>query len=119
MPRSAPTHRNNRRGDEPATARSPLRLRLGLAAGAGPIFTVAAWAAFAAAGSGSEPREGLLVVGAMCALAALTAYIDIVVLIRKLRRGEGRNGPAPRIPGPRTQAGITPADRVGPGPREP
>lgn len=115
MPRSTYAHAANRRGDEPATARSPLRLRLGLAAGAGPIFTFAAWAAFAAARSGAEPRAGLLTVGVMCALVAMTAFVDIVVLIRKLRRGEGRRGSAPRIPGPRRQAGATDADSVGPG----
>lgn len=112
MPRSAHRQHAGRRGDEPATARSPLRLRLGLAAGAGPVFTFAAWAAFAAAGSGVEPRDGILIVGVMCAVVALTAYVDIVVLVRKLRRGEGRSGCAPRIPGPRRQTGVSNADGV-------
>lgn len=80
-----------RTGTEPVTARSPLRLLL---AGAFlPLFTAAAvlfglWAA--ESGPGDSPGRGALVVlTVVCGVFALSAAVDLWVVIRRLRRERG------------------------------
>ncbi|MGW5972475.1 DUF6343 family protein [Streptomyces sp. NPDC055186] len=79
-----------RTGTEPVTARSPLRLRLLLAGAFLPLFTAAAvlfglWAA--ESGPGDSPGRGALVVlTVVCGVFALSAAVDLWVVIRRLRR---------------------------------
>ncbi len=79
-----------RTGTEPVTARSPLRLRLLLASVFVSLFIAGAvlfavWAAGADAGDspGSGPLTFLAVV---CGVLALTAALDLRVVLRRLRR---------------------------------
>jgi hypothetical protein len=74
-----------RAGDEPATARSPLRLRLVLAA-FGMLFCAAAaggllWVAAAA----TAHRLLWLVAAAVFAAAGLVAAVDLMVIVNRLR----------------------------------
>ncbi|MGW6220154.1 DUF6343 family protein [Streptomyces olivaceus] len=82
-----------RTGTEPATAQSPLRLRLVLSAVFLPLFLGRAaycgvWAA--GTGPGDSPGRGTLVaVAAVCAAFALLAVADLVVVAGRLRRERG------------------------------
>ncbi|MBL3666637.1 hypothetical protein JL475_11665 [Streptomyces sp. M2CJ-2] len=82
--------RRPRTGTEPVTARSPLRLRLLLAGAFLPLFTAAAvffglWAA--ESGPGDGPGRGeLVVITVACGALALSAAVDLWVVIRRLRR---------------------------------
>ncbi|MCA6091737.1 DUF6343 family protein [Streptomyces sp. SCA3-4] len=67
-----------RTGNEPITARSPLRLRCGLAAFGLVWATGGAWL-FAAAG---HPGWAIA-----CGVLALVALVDLVVVIRHIRQG--------------------------------
>ncbi|MET7765008.1 DUF6343 family protein [Streptomyces sp. NPDC005336] len=67
-----------RTGDEPLHARSPLRMRLWLAAW-GLVWTLGGAVAFAAAG-----RPGW---AAACAVLAALTLADLVFVIRHLRQG--------------------------------
>ncbi len=67
-----------RTGNEPITARSPLRLRLGLAL-FGLVVTGAGAAAFAVAG-----RVGWAVA---CGVVMVVTLVDIAVIIRHIRQG--------------------------------
>ncbi|MBT3150479.1 hypothetical protein HTV45_06180 [Streptomyces sp. CHD11] len=79
-----------RTGTEPVTARSPLRLRLALAGIFLPLFVAgcalfAVWAANA--GPGDSPGRGpLIFISAVCGFLALTAALDLAVVLRRLRR---------------------------------
>jgi hypothetical protein len=86
-----------RTGTEPATARSPLRLRLLLSRVFLPLFAVAGvlfglWAG--GSGPGDTPGRGVLVtVAALCGVLALVAALDVLVVARRLRReGSTRRG---------------------------
>ncbi|MFF6879985.1 DUF6343 family protein [Streptomyces sp. NPDC012474] len=82
-----------RTGTEPRTAQSPLGLRLLLSAVFLPLFLAAAsffgvWAA--RSGPGDSPDRVLLVaLAAACAALALTAVVDLWVVVRRLRRERG------------------------------
>ncbi|MEU3105100.1 DUF6343 family protein [Streptomyces griseoflavus] len=82
-----------RSGTEPVTARSPLRLRAVLAGVFLPLFVAgcalfAVWAADA--GPGDSPGRGpLIFIAAVCGFLALTALLDLVVVLRRLRRERG------------------------------
>ncbi|MCC2279260.1 MULTISPECIES: DUF6343 family protein [Streptomyces] len=67
-----------RTGNEPMTARSPLRLRCGLAAW-GALVTAAGTAAFALAG-----RPGWAVA---CGVLMLVTLVDLTMIIRHIRQG--------------------------------
>ncbi|GGP68547.1 DUF6343 family protein [Streptomyces abikoensis] len=67
-----------RTGNEPMTARSPLRLRFGLAS-FGLVWTAAGTAFFALAG-----RPGWAIA---CGVVMLVTVIDLVVIIRHIRQG--------------------------------
>jgi hypothetical protein len=67
-----------RTGDEPAHARSPLRMRLWLAAW-GLLWTAGGTVAFALAG-----RPGW---AAACAALAVITLIDLALIIRHIRQG--------------------------------
>jgi len=85
--------RSPRTGTEPVTARSPLRLRLLLAAVFLPLFVAGAtlfgaWAALS--GAGDSPGRGpLILLAAVCGVLALTALLDLLVVLRRLRRERG------------------------------
>lgn len=85
--------RSPRTGTEPVTARSPLRLRLLLAAVFLPLFlagtalfgTRAAWS-----DAGDSPGRGpLILLAVVCGVLALTALLDLAVVLRRLRRERG------------------------------
>lgn len=82
-----------RTGTEPVTARSPLRLRLLLAGIFLPLFLAgcalfAVWAADA--GPGDNPGRGpLTFLAVVCGVLALTALLDLLVVLRRLRRERG------------------------------
>ncbi|MFF4287392.1 DUF6343 family protein [Streptomyces sp. NPDC001633] len=90
-----------RSGTEPVTARSPLRVRLVLSAAAVVVFGAgtagfAVWSA--AAGTQDSPGPtALLVLAVICGMLVLLAALDLVVLVRRIRR-ERRPaaGPGPR-----------------------
>ncbi|MEV4442312.1 DUF6343 family protein [Streptomyces sp. NPDC049577] len=67
-----------RTGNEPVTARSPLRLRFGLAVW-GFLCTAAGTAAFAVAG-----RVGWAVA---CGVLALVTALDLTLIARHIRQG--------------------------------
>lgn len=67
-----------RTGNEPMTARSPLRLRFGLAS-FGLVWTAAGTALFALAG-----RPGWAIA---CGVVMLVTVIDLVLIIRHIRQG--------------------------------
>ncbi|MFH8449184.1 DUF6343 family protein [Streptomyces fungicidicus] len=85
--------RSPRTGTEPVTARSPLRLRLLLAAVFLPLFVAGAalfGARAALSGAGDSPGRGpLILLAAVCGVLALTALLDLVVVLRRLRRERG------------------------------
>jgi hypothetical protein len=70
--------RMHRTGCEPTQARSPLRLRLGLAI-CGMVWGVAAAVGFALAGLSGW--------AAVCAVIAALAAVDSLVVIRHIRQG--------------------------------
>ncbi|XIG80170.1 hypothetical protein C1N81_33150 [Streptomyces sp. SGAir0957] len=72
-----PTHLA-RTGDEPVTARSPLRLRLGLAL-FGFVWTAFGTVAFALTG---RPWWALA-----CGVLALITAVDVVMILRHIRQG--------------------------------
>jgi len=82
-----------RTGTEPVTARSALGLRLLLAAVYTPVFVAGAvffslWSA--SADPDTAPRPGsLAVVAGLCAVLALLAAIDLLVVLRRRRRERG------------------------------
>ncbi|MFL4909106.1 DUF6343 family protein [Streptomyces sp. MMS24-I2-30] len=93
-PRSGTTGRRMpRTGTEPVTARSALRLRLRLSGIFLPVFVAAAalfalWAADS--GPGDIPGGGVLVtLAAVFAALVLLAALDLLVVIRRLRRERG------------------------------
>ncbi|WP_320781632.1 DUF6343 family protein [Streptomyces sp. CRN 30] len=92
-----PGGRSGRSGTEPRTARTALRPRRALAAVFLPVFAVAAvlfavWAAHRDAGA--RPDATVLTGLAVgCAVLALVTAVDLVVVVRRLRRGED---PRPR-----------------------
>ncbi|MEU2686313.1 DUF6343 family protein [Streptomyces hygroscopicus] len=77
-----------RTGDEPLHARSPLRMRLGLAIW-GLLWTLGGAVAFAVAG-----RPGW---AAACAALALVTLVDVVLVIRHIRQGPHYQ-PGPEVP---------------------
>lgn len=92
-----PSHPPGRRyggrgGTEPRTARSDLRLRRVLASVFLPVFAAAAvlfavWAG--RQGAGDRPAPAVLTGLAVgCAVLALVTAVDLVVVVRRLRRGE-------------------------------
>ncbi|MHC3474733.1 DUF6343 family protein [Streptomyces sp. 7R007] len=96
MPRArsgAPGRRPARTGSEPTTARSPLRLRLLLAAVFLPLFVAAAVLFGVGAGQwehGDSPSRAVLAtVAAVCAVLALTAAMDLWIVAQRLRRERG------------------------------
>lgn len=90
--------RRRRSGTEPVTARSALGLRLLLSAVFLPVFVAltvffALWAADA--GSGENPDRSMLVAfTVVCALVALLAAVDLLVVLRRRRRARGNEGGA-------------------------
>ncbi|GAB7034923.1 DUF6343 family protein [Streptomyces sp. NPDC021749] len=90
-----------RSGTEPVTARSPLRLRLILSAVAVVVFG-AGTVGFAVWSGAAGPQDSpgptvLLVLAVVCGVLVLLAALDLVVLLRRIRR-ERRpvTGPGPR-----------------------
>ncbi|GAA2439174.1 hypothetical protein GCM10010191_63110 [Actinomadura vinacea] len=83
MPEPEPDHRRQPPGDEPRTARSPLRLRAVLSAIALFAGAVAATVFAIAAVRGDGP--GAWTAAAICAVVALTAAADLVVIARRAR----------------------------------
>lgn len=83
--------RRVRPGTEPNTARTVVWLRVVLAAAALIGFSLAAWLFLGAPNEGSDPSAGALTVGVLCALIALTAAADLVVLAVRSLRGDYRN----------------------------
>ncbi|CAL9366034.1 hypothetical protein SUDANB176_00770 [Streptomyces sp. enrichment culture] len=82
-----------RRGTEPWNAQSPLGLRLLLSGVFLPVFFAAAvlfglWAASSEPGD-SPGRGVLLAIAVLCGVLALLAAIDVLVVIRRLRRERG------------------------------
>lgn len=82
-----------RTGAEPATAQSPLGLRLLLACVFVPLFCVAAaffalWAADWSPGD-SPGRGARVALAAVCAALAVSAAIDLAVVVRRMRRERG------------------------------
>lgn len=82
--------KRRRTGTEPVTARSPLRLRLILAAGALAVF-IAAAVRLAMGAYSAGPRDSpspivLVVLAAVCGVLALVALLDLAVILRRLRR---------------------------------
>ncbi|MBC7596872.1 MAG: hypothetical protein H7288_23620 [Kineosporiaceae bacterium] len=69
-------------GNEPLSARSPLHLRLVLSAFGALILTSGAVYAF----SRSDPAPGLVFLGGVAAVFAIVAFIDLYVIIARLRR---------------------------------
>ncbi|MFI8202994.1 DUF6343 family protein [Streptomyces sp. NPDC085937] len=88
--------RNPRTGTEPVTARSPLKLRLLLASVFLPLFVAGTvlfgvWAA--RSDSGDSPGTGpLVLLAVVCGVLALTAALDLAVVLRRLRRERGSTG---------------------------
>ncbi|WP_217137178.1 DUF6343 family protein [Streptomyces sp. AC558_RSS880] len=87
-----------RTGTEPVTARSPLRLRLLLAAVFLPLFLAGTalfgtWAARSDAGD-SPGRGPLVLLAVVCGVLALTALLDLMAVLRRLRRERGTAGRA-------------------------
>ncbi|MGR8011180.1 DUF6343 family protein [Streptomyces hypolithicus] len=83
-----------RTGSEPSTARSPLRLRLGLSIW-GLLWAVGGAAAFGAAG-----RTGWAVA---CGCLAVVVAVDLIMVVRHIRQGPhfqpGRDIPPYEPPG--------------------
>ncbi|MDJ1134267.1 DUF6343 family protein [Streptomyces iconiensis] len=89
--------RHARSGTEPVTARTDLRLRAILSSCGVPVFAAAAvffawWAS--TSHSHSSPSDTLLsVLAGVCALLALFAAIDLVVIRRRARERRARSRP--------------------------
>ncbi len=82
-----------RTGTEPATAQSPLGLRLLLSSVFVPLFCAAAaffglWAADWSPGD-SPGRGALVALAAVCAALAVLAAVDLAVVVRRMRRERG------------------------------
>jgi hypothetical protein len=79
--------RRDRTGTEPATARSPLRLRVALAAfGLVACVTLATWLlAHRASHPAGSFRTEALVLAVLAVAGAVAAVVDLVVLGRRLR----------------------------------
>ncbi|MFE9002495.1 DUF6343 family protein [Streptomyces sp. NPDC007875] len=77
-----------RTGDEPVHARSPLRMRLGLATW-GLLWTLGGAVAFAVVG-----RPGW---AAACGALAVVTLVDLVLVIRHIRQGPHYQ-PGPDVP---------------------
>ncbi|MBW5486177.1 DUF6343 family protein [Streptomyces bambusae] len=77
-----------RSGNEPVTARSPLRLRLWLSVW-GLLWALGGTAAFALAG-----RAGW---AAACGVLALLVAVDLVMIVRHIRQGPHWQ-PGPDVP---------------------
>ncbi|MFI8988500.1 DUF6343 family protein [Streptomyces antimycoticus] len=77
-----------RTGDEPVHARSPLRMRLGLATW-GLLWTLGGAVAFAIVG-----RPGW---AAACGVLAVVTLVDLVLVIRHIRQGPHYQ-PGPDVP---------------------
>ncbi|MGX4689038.1 DUF6343 family protein [Streptomyces sp. JNUCC 63] len=80
---------HRRTGTEPRTARSPLRLRLLLASVFFPLF-IAGTVLFATWSAGSTPNDSpsdtvLATLSGICAALALTAVVDLAIVIRRLQ----------------------------------
>jgi membrane protein YdbS with pleckstrin-like domain len=73
----------DRAGTEPASARSPLRLRMALAV-FGFLVCVAA-AVWAWSSRDDVDRTAMSVLGALAALGALIAVVDLAVVARRWR----------------------------------
>jgi uncharacterized protein DUF6343 len=85
----------DRAGTEPMTARSPLRMRLGLALFGVVVCAVAAtWFAAEASGRAGTARTVLTALSVVAALAAAVAVADLAVRVRRLRRARR---PRPRL----------------------
>ena len=79
----------NRPGTEPRTARSPLRLRLVVAAGALLLGVVGLALALPGALDNSSDLQGRFAVASVIlAIVAVTALVDLAVVVRRLRRGD-------------------------------
>ncbi|MFF0223819.1 DUF6343 family protein [Streptomyces sp. NPDC004629] len=82
-----------RTGGEPVTAQSALRLRRLLSVIFLPVFAAAAalfalWARVSGPG-GSPHRAVLITIAALCAILAFLAVVDLLVVVRRLRRERG------------------------------
>jgi hypothetical protein len=88
--------RSPRTGTEPRTAQSPLRLRLLLSGVFLPVFAAAAtlfavWSAHS--GPGDSPGRGVTAtLAAVCAVLALAAALDLLVVVRRLTGERGGQG---------------------------
>ncbi len=83
-----------RRGDEPATARSPLRLRLLISGFAVPLLAAAGVLAVLGARAGTAHRSELILVAVLCAVLTVVAVLDIAVVrcrLRVIRAGARRH----------------------------
>jgi hypothetical protein len=82
--------RSPRTGTEPVTAQSAVRLRLMLGGIFLPLFVAAAvvfgvWSAHS--GPGDSPGPGVLAtLSGVCAALALVAALDLLAVVRRLRR---------------------------------
>ncbi|MFE1310681.1 DUF6343 family protein [Streptomyces sp. NPDC058755] len=79
-----------RTGTEPVTARSAVHLRLLLSGVFLPLFAGAAvlfgvWAAHSRP-DGSPDRGALLTLASLCAAVTLVAALDLLAVVRRLRR---------------------------------
>lgn len=99
-----------RTGNEPLQARSPLKIRCGLALW-GVLCTIAGAVAFVDAG---RPEWA-----AACAALAMVAATDLAMVIRHIRQGPHYQPGKDIPPTPRTEAGTTrsayPTARAGDG----
>ncbi|MEU9499382.1 DUF6343 family protein [Streptomyces sp. NPDC048196] len=90
-----------RSGTEPLTARSPLRVRMVLSAAAVVVFGAgtacfAVWSATAGTQDSPGPTA-LLALAVVCGVLVLLAALDLVVLLRRIRRERSpATGPGPR-----------------------
>lgn len=76
-------------GTEPATARTAPRLRMVLAAAALVFFSAWAWV-FLGAADGDKAVTAGTAAGIVCILIALSAAVDLVILARRIGRGDYR-----------------------------
>jgi len=82
--------RSSRTGTEPVTARSALGLRLLLAGLFLPLFAAAAvLLAVRAAQPGSGGAGPATALAVLCGVLAVTAAVDLVVVVRRPRRERG------------------------------
>ena len=72
----------HRLGNEPLSARSPLHLRLILSAFGALVLTLGAVYAF----SRTDPASGVVFLGGVAAVFAVVAFIDLYVIVARLRR---------------------------------